>query len=223
MSGRIEPYGLYGDRCLAFIDETNEGWDSFITARAIPGMLGYAAKLTEDNQSSSGFGNKAPEVAITSPDGRSLRWDDQLLAEIQSYSRKKISLQSYDAHTTEPKGVDAGSILLITDQTLRKLEAMLGHKVDQRRFRANLMVTLDDDSIDEGGWIGKRIVAGSAELRVDIPCERCSMITVDPDTLVRDAAILKKVNEEMSLMFGVYASVVGTGTIQVGDHVYMAD
>lgn len=49
------------------------------------------------------------------------------------------------------------------------------------------------------------------------------MITIDPDTYERDASILKKVNEEMNLNFGVYASVVEIGHACVGDMVYIAE
>lgn len=72
-------------------------------------------------------------------------------------------------------------------------------------------------------WIGKRLRVGSAELQIDSHCERCSIITLDPDTLERDRLLLKKVNEEMNLRFGVYASIKKTGQIHVGDKVYLID
>ena len=48
-----------------------------------------------------------------------------------------------------------------------------------------------------------------------------TMITMDPDNYERNPLILKKVNEEMNLNFGVYASVIKVGEVNVGDKVYL--
>lgn len=213
-TSRIETYGLYGDRCHAFVDETKEGWDSFFTARDIPSMLSYKAKFI-----GGGSKDEFPILNITSPDGRIFNWDEALLDEMQSYTARKMSMLSYQTQHSDLMAVDMGSILIITDTTLRRLEAIWGKRVDNRRFRANLIVTLDENSFDESNWLGTRLLAGGTELQVDAYCERCSLITVDPDTLEKDTSLLKKVNEEMNLNFGVYASVKKTGQINVGDKV----
>ncbi|TMV50351.1 MOSC domain-containing protein [Paenibacillus mesophilus] len=216
-SSKIEAYGIYGDRSHAFIDETKDGWDSYITARQIPDMLAYKAELVGD-----GTEDLFPSVRVTSADGRVLGWNAQLLSEIQAYSKQKISMIDYPAKTKELLAVDTGSILIITDESLRTLERIWGKKLEERRFRANLVVSLAHNGCKERDWLGKRLVIGDAEIKVDIECERCSMITIDPDTFERDASLLKKVNEAMSLHFGVYASVVKTGKINVGDRVFLA-
>ncbi|TXK84519.1 MOSC domain-containing protein [Paenibacillus sp. N3.4] len=214
----METYGLYGDRCHAFIDETKEGWDSYFTARSIPSMLAYKAKIVGER-----LGNELPEVSISSPDGRAFTWNEALLEDIQRLSKKKMSMRSYTAQSSDLMAVDAASILIITDYTLRKLEAIWEKALDPRRFRANLLVTLNEKQLAENEWIGKRVSVGDAELQVDSYCERCSMITLDPDTLERDASLLKKINEEMELHFGVYASVKKTGQIHVGDPINLID
>ncbi|NOU98847.1 MOSC domain-containing protein [Paenibacillus planticolens] len=208
----IESYGLYGDRFCAFFDGTKKGWDSFFTARAIPKMLTYKATLVDDR------------INVLTPDGRTLGWNEELLAEIQTYSKKEISMASYKAPNPENPdlmSVDSASVLIITDGSLRKMEAIWGKQLDPLRFRANFIVALNDDNIHEKDWIGKRLTVGDAEFQVDSPCERCSLITIDPNTLERDVSLLKKVNEEADLKFGVYASVKRTGKIHVGDKVYL--
>lgn len=177
-------------------------------------MLGYKAMLVDDG------------ISVLSPDGRTLGWNEDLLEEIQKYSKRKISMTSYKSPNPENPdlmAVDLASVLIITDESLRKLESIWGNQLDERRFRANLVVTLDEKKINEVDWIGKRIAIGNTEFQVDTSCERCSIITIDPNTLERDASLLKKVNEEMSLKFGVYASVKKTGQIYVGDNVYLVD
>jgi uncharacterized protein YcbX len=214
----IEPYGLYGDRIHAFIDGKGKGWDSFITARTIPDMLAYKAELIGE-----GAANEFPKVYITSPDGQVFNWDEALLEDIQKCTSTPMSMMSYTTQTPELMAVDTGSILIISDATLRHLEKIWGKPLDKRRFRANLIVSLYDNAFDESMWIGKRLLLGGAELQVDIHCKRCSMITMDPDTLERDSSLLKKVNEEMNLNFGVYASVKRTGSIRVGEKVYVVN
>ncbi|MFD0677569.1 MULTISPECIES: MOSC domain-containing protein [unclassified Paenibacillus] len=215
---RIETYGLYGDRSYAFIDETKEGWSRYITARQIPDMLSYKAKLIGD-----GSEEEFPQVNVISPNGRILKWDEELLGEIQAYSKTKMSMLDYKPSNEDLLAVDTCSILIITDASLRKLEDIWGKNLDKRRFRANFTVSLGENSFDESNWIGKRLLIGNAELQVDMYCKRCSMITIDPDTLEYDKSLLKKVNEEMNLNFGVYASVKKTGQISVGEKVFLMD
>lgn len=86
---KINTYGLYGDRYCAFYDETMEGWESFFTARDIPNMLTYKAKLVDEG------------ISITSPDGQTLSWNEDLLDEIQRYSKRKLSMMSYKAPNPE--------------------------------------------------------------------------------------------------------------------------
>uniref|UniRef100_UPI00143A87BB MOSC domain-containing protein n=1 Tax=Paenibacillus sp. HB172176 TaxID=2493690 RepID=UPI00143A87BB len=209
----VDTYGLFGDRFCTFYDETKVGWDRFITARDIPHMLSYSAQLVDDG------------VSVTSPNGQSFCWNEELLVEIQRYSSTKISMSSYKAPNPESPNlmsVDLASVLIITDSSLRKLERIWGENLDQQRFRANLMVSIDEDAFNESRWIGKRVLIGGAELQVEALCERCSIITIDPVTLERDISLLKKVNEQVNLNFGVYASVKKTGQIQVGQKVYLS-
>ncbi|CAM4209179.1 hypothetical protein FHS16_000327 [Paenibacillus endophyticus] len=213
-SCHIDTYGLAGDRCFAFYDETKEGWDSFFTARDIPAMLSYQAVVDEKS-----LGSDRPTVRITSPAGETFKWDDHLLKEMQKHSEKKMLMRSYHAASPELKAVDEGSLLIITNTSLQKLEAIWGKELDPRRFRANLVVAVDGSELGEEEWIGKRLSIGGAELQIDKYCDRCSVVTLDPDSLERDASLLRKINEELNFNFGVYASVQKTGVIHAGDQV----
>ncbi|MED4205471.1 MOSC domain-containing protein [Neobacillus mesonae] len=213
-SCQIETYGLHGDRFCAFYDAEKTGWESFITARQIPNMLAYKASLLNE------------EITVVSPDGREFRWDEALLTEIQPYYPKKISMTSVQApHPVTPEllSVDTASILIVTDTTIRKLEKLWGERLDARRFRPNFIVAVEEESINEKDWIGKRLSIGNVELQVDQFCERCAMITIDPETLVRDLSLLKKVYDEMNMHFGVYASVKKTGQVKVGDQLLLIE
>jgi uncharacterized protein len=216
-AGHIEAYGMYGDRSHAFVDETEQGWDRFVTARDIPELLDYRASLQGE-----GSNHEFPEAAVWDREGNSFSWNDRLLREIQARSSRQISMLRYTPDSKELLGVDTGSLLLITDGTLKQLEQAWGKPLDKRRFRANVVIALADDSLHEGKWIGRQLQIGDdVLLKVDEYCERCAMITIDPDTIAKDPSLLKTVVIEMHGFFGVYASVVKTGHIREGDAVYL--
>jgi uncharacterized protein len=211
---RIEAYGVYGDRSHAFIEDGVEGWDRYLTAREMPSLLTYHAALrAEVHPDELGISG----LQVTSPEGKLFEWNEELLQEIQPHTKRSISLLRCQPDGDSLMAVDTGGILIITDRTLRRLEDFLGYPVDLRRFRANLVVALEQEIfMEDGGLIGHKLLIGDAVIEVTAACERCMMITLDPDTLARDPRILKKVNEEMGLYFGVYASVVQTGDIRAG-------
>ncbi|HEY0829043.1 MAG TPA: MOSC N-terminal beta barrel domain-containing protein [Bacilli bacterium] len=213
----LKPYGIYGDRSHAFIDETKDGWYRYVTARQIPEMLGYQAAIVHNDSYS-----EYPQLKVTSPDGRRLQWDDQLLKEIQLFSKQKISMEHFNSLSEQTMAMDDGSILIITDKSHNKIEQVRGMKIDHRRFRANFYIKLFDEfDLQDADFIGKRLVIGDAELSVISLCERCSLISIDPSTLERDPILLDKVREHMNLNFGMYVEVEKVGTIKVGDQVYL--
>ncbi len=210
----IEPYGMLGDRFCTFYDETKKDWWRYITARNIPNMLTYQAQFIDG------------EIRVTAADGRTFGWDADLLEEIQSQTPTQITMSAIkDPHPEHPQllSVEGASILLISDASLAKLEALWGKTLDQRRFRGNFVVALYDASVVEGDWIGRQLHIGDVQLQVDSYCERCVVITMDPDSLEKDPSLLKIVNKEFGLHFGVYASVVKTGQITIGDKVELLD
>ncbi|PWV95891.1 hypothetical protein DFQ01_12466 [Paenibacillus cellulosilyticus] len=215
----IAAYGMYGDRSHALIDNDKEGWDSFITARQYPHMLSYTASLPDGGGTEAAF----PEVQITAPDGRMLHWTDDLLEELGGFPNRSISLKRHRPDSKELLSVDAGGLLLITDRSLRKIEERLGGPVDPRRFRANMMIALSEDAVeDEYEWVGSRLhLEDGTVLEVVEPCERCILVTIDPDTRERNKEVLLAVRDVMSLNFGVYASVIRTGEAAVGDKLYI--
>lgn len=209
----IEPYGLLGDRFVTFYDETKKDWYKYITARNLPNMLNYQATYNNG------------EIRVKAPGGQEYNWDTLLLEEIQSQTKTRLTMSDVkEPHPEHPQllSVDGASILIITDGSLNKLQETWGKELDERRFRANFVVKVSDDAITEGEWLGRKLKIGDVELQVDSFCQRCVLITMDPDTQVKDPSLLRKVNEEFNLQFGVYASVVKTGTIKQGDKVLLA-
>jgi Uncharacterized Fe-S protein len=215
----IAAYGLYGDRSHAFIDNAKEGWDSFITARQYPQMLGYTAALPDDGGTEEAF----PDVRITAPDGRQLHWTDDLIQELGGFPNRSISLRRHRPDSKGLLSVDEGGLLLITDRSLRRIEERLGCPVDPRRFRANIMIELDEAAAeDEYAWVGSRLhLEDGTVLEIVNPCQRCIIVTMDPDTHERNKEVLLALRDVLDLNFGVYASVIRTGEAAVGDKLYL--
>jgi uncharacterized protein YcbX len=216
----VEKYGLYADRGRAFIDPTKEGYDRYFTANHAPAMLKYKAVLTKNKAPGSPF----PEVAVTGPEGESLQWDEMLHQRIQSFTDRAIEMTEYDPERDELLGVDSSSVLIITDASLRKAEEIYGSSFSPLRFRHNFVVSLDEDQpFIENDWVGKHLHIGNTVLYVRKKCFRCVKIDMDPQEpeSYRKSPSLLKALKETEFYFGVYASVVETGTVFVGDPVYV--
>jgi uncharacterized protein len=215
LEAELASYGFIGDRKHAFIDENKEGFERYITARQIPQMLQYKAQW-EGNESD------IPSVKVTSPQGTVFHWDDELLTEIQKFSTRTISKLTCEPESSELMAVDNESVLVITDASLRRLEQLWGKPLDQRRFRANIIITLlEETPFIETEWVGRKLRIGDAELQVNVECERCTIVTLDPDHIVKDATLLEKLIKERKQSFGVYAAVVKPGWTRQGDMVYL--
>jgi uncharacterized protein YcbX len=107
---------------------------------------------------------------------------------------------------------DAAHILLLSDGSVDQL----GY--DLRRFRPNIYFEGADGPV-ELGWIGHRVRIGHLVLKVDEPCVRCVITTIDPDTIGVDLDVLKRTNAELDGDMGAYCTVVEPGAVAVGDTV----
>lgn len=208
--------GLYGDRLCALIDETKEGWERYVTARQVPELLAFRAAVADNGRPGRGT---LPAVRIEGPDGRLYEWDEALLHEVQRYAKPKLSLYACDPDS-ELLAVDSAPILIVAEQMLERLALLVGKEAGFLRFRPNIVVRFPDGLFgNEQELVGKQLRIGDAVVRIVDSCERCSMITIDPETLERNPVLLKTVHREMNLRFGLYASVLQAGKIKLGDKV----
>lgn len=124
----------------------------------------------------------------------------------------------------------------ITIMTTAALRAMAAHHPDgdwdPARFRSNLLIEVDGDSVVENGWTGRGLAVGSAVLDVVAPAPRCVMTTLPQPGLGRDRGILRTVAAHNRQEFvglgiwaclGAYATVATPGEVAVGDEVRLLD
>lgn len=128
----------------------------------------------------------------------------------------------------ERLGVDrgrGGAVSLSSRASLATLSGHAGSPVDGRRFR--MLIEVDGLAPHgEDAWVGRRVRAGAALLRINGNVGRCLVTSRDPDSGVVDLPTLDllrayrgAVEASEPLPFGVYGEVLEPGAIAVGDAV----
>jgi uncharacterized protein YcbX len=123
---------------------------------------------------------------------------------------------------TSPLGTyfDASPLHLLTTASLGALSAKTpGARFDVRRFRPNLLIEPSDDvpGLVEQQWCGKTLRIGAAAVRVDIPCPRCVMTTLEQPGLPKDPTVLRTIVRDAAQNLGVYATPIAPGRVAPGD------
>ncbi|MGL5075373.1 MAG: MOSC domain-containing protein [Waterburya sp.] len=204
----INRRGVIGDRWYAICDRNGKFGSGKNTRRfrQIDGLFKFQAS----------YDDGVP--IITFPDRRTMRGDDPKIdAELSSVLGQPVTL-------VEEKNIphfDADSLHLITSASLEWLKSLLPNSViDERRFRPNLLINLPDRVPSEHRWIGKRLSIGQeVEVEVTELTERCVMTCLEQQELAYDSEIIKTIKKKSNLNFGVYAKVIKTGVVRMGDRI----
>jgi uncharacterized protein YcbX len=119
---------------------------------------------------------------------------------------------------------DESVVSVISLATITGIGREAGLDLDRRRFRANILLeTARQDTFQEDEWVGSTLVFGdgdrAAAVSVTMCDERCVMVNLDPDTGEKDTRVMKTVVRLNKNNAGIYATVLRTGRIQVGDRV----
>lgn len=151
-----------------------------------------------------------------SPDGVPLvnghRWDSaQALALVKTAAGEDAWLEAYE-------GLERFDVLPLLVATDGAVEAF-GR--DIRRLRPNILIS-GVEGMGELGWPGSTLAIGEARIMLDSLRGRCPMTTVDPDTLERDAGVLRDIGQRFNGKLALNAAVLRADTIAVGDTVGFA-
>ena len=199
--------GLEGDRRWAFIrDGMVRSGFPWLTIRENPRMWGYRPRLTDPGR---------PDACVTmvrTPSGAELDVTDPALAEELGHGARVLR---------QDRGVfDTLPLSLITTQTVRALEGMVGAPLEPLRFRPNLLVkAAGGEPFAEDAWVGAVLAVGGIRMRVDKRDQRCVVVNVDPATTERNPAVLRAVAQQRQACLGVYGTTVQPGRVSVGDAV----
>lgn len=111
------------------------------------------------------------------------------------------------------------AVSLINLNSVADLEKNVGHEVDPRRFRGNILFS-GWPPFAELGLLGKIISLGTATARVTMKTRRCAATDVNPVTAKRDMTLPKTLMLKYGHAdMGIYVEVITPGTLAPGDHI----
>ena len=191
--------GLVDDRRWAFVDGTPNRAGKLLTNTQDARLMTYRARMRDGH------------VEVTTPAGVTRHLDGALVADLAAHTSRPLRLRD-----TAGLNFDDSPVLVVNLAAVAAFELAAGVDVDRRRFRANLYLEgLEPE--EEVRWLGRRICAGDAELEVVSRCERCAVITRDPDTTEASPELLRILTHTSETCMGVYCRVTRPGTVAVGD------
>lgn len=200
--------GVRGDRQFAVRDAASKFGSGKNTRRfrQLDGLFAFQACAGDD----------WPDIIL--PDGRRMHGADPSLNDMLS---EAFSTAVTLAREQQISHFDSGPVHLISSGALAWLALRLPQsRIDERRFRPNIVVVTDGEHPAEPAWIGKTLRIGATlRLRVTAPTERCRMTTLAQGDLPDDPRILRCIAGESELQFGVYAEVLTPGRTACGDPV----
>jgi uncharacterized protein YcbX len=212
-SAQLGWHGLEGDRRLAFRRTGIRAGMPWLTAGRLPSLVTYVPLRDGEDDLPS---------RVRTPKGEELELHgDALLAEIASAHGAPVELMQLD------NGIfDDAPLSIITTSAIAAVTGEAGVDADVRRFRPNLLIETPGTSpFPEDAWVGLTLRIGEGEeapaVSVCTRDIRCSMINIHPDTAATDARLLKaavRMNENCA---GVYATIIKTGSVRVGDALYL--
>lgn len=200
--------GIADDRRYAFVQAESRSEFPWFTAREMPEMLLYQPALV---------GAGPFTVNVTAPSGE--KWpieSEELRKTLEAKSGRALRLmRDYRGN------YDVAPVSLISGQTIARLAQESGTTENAMRFRPNLLVDLHaGDAYEEVNWVGRILrVGNSARIAITEVDFRCMIITLDPATAAASPSVLRCVAQQHEKRAGVYATVLSSGDIRVGDTV----
>jgi uncharacterized protein YcbX len=129
-------------------------------------------------------------------------------------------LATFSRYSTPPgMFVDLAPVHVISQTSLATIGAEIGDDVDVRRFRPNVLLSLNDpeDGLPESHWSGAHLTLGGAGLGVVMPTIRCVVPSRAQPGIEVDRRITKAVAGRAQRCLGVYCWVAADGVVRVGD------
>ena len=209
-------HGLEGDRRFALQRIDDHGGFPFLTASRLPDLVRFSP-LRRDRSL-----DDLPSHVRT-PDGVELPiFSDDLAADVTRRHGSPVKMM----HIRH--GVfDDAPVSVIASETIGEIARLAGRSLDIRRFRPNVVVRLQRPAPwQEDDWLGGVLLFGDADagpsVAVTMRDVRCSMVNLDPDSAAPAPEVLKAIVKANQNCAGIYATVVRTGRLAVGQTVMLS-
>jgi uncharacterized protein YcbX len=219
--------------------ELTASTDSDTVRVSFPNDATFAIDDPELPKRLSDFLGRAVSVATVPPPG--VGYEEAWVAELKDGAQPYLGMETevLDGEQFIDGGAfmranqnffDFGALHLVTTASTKQLaEHAPDSRFDPHRFRPNIVVDTPDMGFVETGWRGHTLTIGDVRLTVGIPVPRCVMTTVAQGGLPADRNVLRTISKHNGVDFlatgtpypcvGVYADVVVSGEIAVGDTV----
>ncbi len=199
------------------------GWAgprTFVTQTFVPRLVQTRLKFTQRSHWLELSHPDRPDLGIQigTPDGDDAlcEWIEPLTAGTLRATPPFLVYAMHDGGFTD---FEDTHISIGSDASLRALGEKAGTALQHERFRMNLWI----DGVPpyaELDWVDREIEIGEARLAIIGRDKRCAATTANPKTGHSDVQVPKLLHAEFGHMdFGVYAQVVKTGPVRVGDPV----
>jgi len=209
-------HGIECDRRFAIRRLDDAGGFPWLTASKLPDLV----RFTPLRQTPSDE-NELP-TRVRTPDADELPLlGDALAADIAG--RCGLAVQILQLR----QGIfDEASVSVIGSATVREVCRLGGVPDDVRRFRPNILLrSTGETPFEEDAWVGGTVTFGDGPrtpaIAITMRDLRCVMVNIDPDRASTDPQVLKAVVSANQSHAGVYAAVVRTGPLAVGDKVFL--
>ena len=215
-SAHLGWHGFAGDRRFAFRRSGDESGFPWLNASRLPELLLYHPVRFDEST-----GEPLP-THVRTPSGDEVELRGAALRdEIAERFGSNVELMALKNGT-----FDDAFVSVISLATVAGVARESGVDLDHRRFRPNVVLETDDlEPFLEDGWVGRTLVFGEDAPRAAVSVTsgdvRCMMVNLDPETAEQDARVLKAVVRRNGNVAGVYGSPVRTGTVRVGQDVWL--
>jgi len=206
-------HGLNGDRRFAFRRLADQSSFPWLSASRLPQLLLYTP------MGAAGIDKDLPTYVRT-PDGAELELNsDELRDEISQRHGSPVQLMQLK------HGIfDDATVSLINEVTIREIEREAERPLEVLRFRPNILIESDSLPFAEDELVGKSLRFGNDDgpaVSITMRDLRCVMINLDPATAEADSSVMKAAVRLNANYAGVYATVIRTGELRVGQKIYL--
>jgi uncharacterized protein len=208
--------GILGDRQYSFVRADQAASNSFpwMTARQLTRMLLYHPQFSAPPTPQE----PEPAVRVRAPDDSVWDVNDPALRDALTAESKQPLFLLKNA-----RGIfDCQHISLFSLASVRALAVEAG-PVDPRQFRANIYLEpISTQPFAEETWTDCILQIGDEVLTAVTQRDpRCMMVNLNPEDAQQNPHVLRTIAKAHDGQAGVYANVVRTGVIRVGDTIRM--
>jgi uncharacterized protein YcbX len=186
---------------------------NFSIGAKAPGLMGISARYDEATGAVTLSHPDLHDLHVD-PDSegdRLIAWTLPIMPANRTGSARVIRVPGRGMTDTDYPSVSLGNLA-----THRAISQKMGRPLSERRWRLNLWI----DGLapwEEFDLIGAEIMIGDVRLVIRERIERCKATTANPDTGKRDADTLATLETWGHRDMGVYAEVLSSGEVAIGD------